>query len=185
MEWVYTNHWNIPLVIERVDTACGCLAPQVEHKQIAPGAKGVLRATLTPGTMRGGVRKTLTVRFVAYAQPVEIMVQTTIPSSVELSCRELAWPVKNSATPGDAQIIDVTSGTETAFVITGLHGVQASQFTIHQKTITPGKHYQLHITPANPYPAVALSAALQIRTNSPDPRDQVLVLLLSQAATHP
>lgn len=183
VEWVYTNHWGIPLVIERVDTDCGCLAPHVEHKQIAPGAKGVLRATVTPGTLRGALHKSLTVRFVAYAEPVQIMVETNIPAAVELSCRELVWPVKSSATSGDAQIINVTSGNKADFAITGLLGVQASQFVISQKTIVHGQHYQILVTPTNP--TADVSAAMQIRTNSPDPRDQVLVVPLRQTPSVP
>jgi hypothetical protein len=185
VEWVYTNHWSIPLLAERIDSSCGCLAAQIDHQQIAPGATGILRATLTPGALRGVLRKSLSVRFVGFSKPVEISVETTIPSSVSLSQQQLRWPSSGSLSSSETQIIDVTSMTDKSFAITGLLGLQESQFTIVQKTITPGKHYQLHITPANPHPAGALSAALQIRTNSPDPRDQVLILLMYQASAHP
>ncbi len=185
VEWTFTNRGNIPLLIERIDTSCGCLAPLIDHKQIAPGASGTIRATLTPGSLRGLLRKSLQVRFVAYDQPVELIAETFIPTSVALSQNELTWTSCESTQASATQIVDVTTGTDASFSITGLVGVHESQFTIIQKTITPEKHYQLHITPSNAKPATSISTALQIRTNSPDPRDQVLVLLLRQSAPQP
>jgi hypothetical protein len=71
VEWSYTNHWNIPLLVELIDSSCGCLAAQIDHQQIAPGVTGVIRATLTTGNQRGDLRRSLFVRFVGFAQSVE------------------------------------------------------------------------------------------------------------------
>lgn len=185
VEWTFTNHGNFPLLIEKIDTSCGCLSPLMDEKQVAPGASGIVRATLTPGTNRGLLRKSLQVRFVGYDQPVELLAETFIPSNVMISHSELIWKPAATSETAATQTVDLTSGTGTSFVITGLVGVQESQFTIVKKIITPEKHYQLHITPATNQPSAALSAALQIRTNSPDPRDQVLIVLLKQSATTP
>jgi hypothetical protein len=187
VEWSYTNHWNIPLLVERIDSSCGCLAAQIDHQQIAPGVTGVIRATLTTGNQRGDLRRSLFVRFVGFAQSVEIIADISIPSSVALSSSQLSWPVAGSSASAssETQIIDLTSTKDSVFSLTGLLGVQESQFSIIQKTVTPGKHYQLHITPVNAHTTAAISTALQIRTNSTDPRDQVLVVLLYQAPVRP
>jgi Protein of unknown function (DUF1573) len=180
VEWSYTNHWNFPLLIERVDTSCGCLTAYPDQQPLAPAATGKLRATLTVGSLRGAFRKNLSVRFVGHALPVEISVEATIPTAVALSTQNLSWSAEDSISTNPTKLIEVTTQTETNFSITGLLGVDESQFTIVQKTILPDRHYQLHVTPAQSHPSVPITSALHIRTNSPDPRDQVLLVVLSQ-----
>lgn len=173
------------MIIEKVDTNCGCLAAQRDRQQIAPGATGFLSATLTPGNHRGLLKKSLFVRFATFPEPVEVLAEIAIPSTVLVSEQQLTWTGAGAAPKPDTRTVDVTSGDGTAFQITGLVGVPETRFSIEQKTITPGQHYQILITPANPSPPEAVSAALQIRTNSPNPRDQVIILFLNQAGKSP
>lgn len=180
VEWTYTNHWNIPLVIERIETSCACLTPQAESLQVAPGATGEIHSSLIPGSYRGLFRKSHHVKFVGFEKSVELTAEVTIPSPVMVSKQELTWTVKDHSSSA-TQIIDVTTGTNAAFKIKELLGVSEAQFRVEKKTIVPEKHYQLHITPAKQVPTSPSSTALQIHTDSPDPRDQVLVIFLTHS----
>lgn len=175
--WNYTNHWEIPLLVERFDQSCGCLSGKVApsgHEAVAPGKSGAIRARFTPSNHRGLLRKSLHVRFVGHEMPVELIVEATIPSTVGLSTRELHW--KPDPKSPSAQTIDITSGTGADFAITGLLGVPESRFTITSETLTENRHYRLSITPVGT-PGDGIDI-LQIRTDSPDPRDRVLAVFL-------
>lgn len=172
--WSYTNHWDFPLAVERFDTSCGCLSGHADHETLQPGQSGKLTAAFAPGQHRGLLRKSLHVKFIGHDKPVELVVEATIPSSVEISTRELTW---NAGEAPEPRAIDVTSGTGKPFTITGLQGVPEALFTITQETIAPGKHYQIRITPQAP--PVEGSQCLQIRTDSADSRDQLLAIFLT------
>jgi len=176
VEWVFTNHWDIPMVIERFDTACGCLSGDWKgeggHEPVAPGASGAVRASFTPGIHRGLLRKSLHVRFVGFDSPVELTVDAIVPSHVELSTRELVWKSNEIST---RQSIEIQSGTGEPFEITSLPGLPEHQFTLTTESITPGTHYRLHITPAD---AATGQHFLQVRTDSPDPRDSLIAVFL-------
>lgn len=177
VEWTYTNLWEIPLMVERIEESCGCLSAQAARKQdspeaVAPGETGKIQASFTAGGHRGLLRKSLHVRFVGHDKPVELVVEATIPSHVELSQRELVWKAGGGL---DEKIIEVKSGTGADFNITGLMGLPKSQFTLTTETLVPLRHYRLLITPVA---AATGQQILQVRTDSPDPRDQVLPVFL-------
>jgi len=175
VEWKYSNLWDFPLVVEKFEQSCGCLSglPESKIKIIESGERGIIRASFTPGANRGLLRKSLHVRFVSHEKPVELVIEATIPSSVELSARELDWI---SGEKPATQSIEVTSGTGADFSITSLPGVSKKQFSITEETLVAQRHYRLHITPVDVSTPGVL--CLQVRTNSADSRDQVLPVFL-------
>lgn len=173
-EWKYTNPYEQPLAIDAISSSCGCLAaPKVEFKPIAKGESSSISATFTPGNHRGILRKSLYVTFAMYEKPIELVVEAHIPSPVELSTQELSWTKENKNQP---QIVDVTSGTAQDFEITGLLGVPESLFSVVKETVTEKRHYRLRITPTGE--PVQNIQVLQVRTDSKDPRDQVIAVFL-------
>ena len=166
-EWTYTNHWDFPLAVEKFDTSCGCLSGQSDQPVLEPGKTGKLRATFSPGLHRGLLRKSLHVRFVGHEKPVELTVEASIPSHVELSSSELVWRPEDRSKP---KSIEITSGTGKPFNIVGTVGLTDSQFTLTTETLAPGTRYRIHITPTA---SAKGQHCLQVRTDSPDPRDQV------------
>lgn len=176
LQWTCVNQGEFPLVVERYEQGCGCLAGAVEEVEIAPGETGAIRAKFTPGPYRGLVRKSLHVRFVGFEKPVELVAEVTIPSTVELSVRDLVWEAGDAS----AKVIEIEAGTKTDFRITGLVGVEESQFKLEQETLIAGRHYRLSLTPQ---PGVSSGhQVLQVRTDSPDRRDQVLAVFLKVEA---
>lgn len=182
VSWEYTNRTDNPMMVERFEESCGCLSGQAAKNQdapeaVAPGATGKIQANFTAGGHRGLLRKSLHVRFVGHDKPVELVVEATIPSHVELSQRELVWKAGESL---EAKTIDITSGTGAAFTITSLPGVPENQFTITRETLVAGTSYRLRIVPTA---AAAGHHCLQIRTDSQDPRDRVNAIFLNVEAT--
>jgi len=183
--WKYTNHWDFPLVIEHISAPCGCLdaitkpATEEELSGVAPGESGEIRAVVTPGNHRGLIRKSVYVRFFGHDDHVELIVEARIPSQVELSQQELTW---TPAEKDESRVIDVTSGTGQDFNITDLLGVSEQLYTIRRELVT-ANHYRLHITPAGTLdPGIQI---LQIRTDSADPRCQLLTVFLRAAESTP
>lgn len=171
-EWSFTNHWNFPLSVERFDTSCGCLSGKADQPTLSPGQSGKLTAAFAPGQYRGLLRKSLHVRFVGHEKPVELIVEATIPAHVELSTQELVW--KSEAKP-EAKFIEIKSGTGKPFTLTGLLGVPENQFTILSETVEEKNHYRVSITPK---PGATGPHCLQVRTDSPDPRDSIQAVFL-------
>ncbi len=176
--WSYTNHWDFPLLIERFDEPCTCLRGKAAAEAVEPGKSGSIRAVFNAGPYRGLVRKSLHVRFVGHEKPVELIAEARIPTSVTLSARDLVWP-KGDA--GTARRVDLKAGTEADFRITALRGLSSDEFTVHTETLAEGRHYRLIVTPGPSAPAAA-TRCLQIRTDSPDPRDRVLALFIRTGA---
>lgn len=46
VKFVYANEGNAPLVLERVETSCGCTSVQLPKKAVKPGKKGVVKVTM-------------------------------------------------------------------------------------------------------------------------------------------
>ena len=173
-EWAYTNPYELPMVVEHVDSSCGCLAAQTaDYNQVTQGKSGKITAEFKPGNHRGTLRKSVHVRFVGYAKPVELVMEAKIPSPVEFSTQELTWTADNS---DESQVVDITTGTAKDFQITDLLGVSDSLFTIKKEIVTEKRHYRLHITPTGK--ASPGIQTLQVRTDSRDPRDQVIAVFL-------
>jgi hypothetical protein len=173
VEWAYTNQLNEPLMVEKFEESCGCLSGELEQQVHKTGESGVIRASFTPGSSRGVIRKSLHVRFVGHEKPVELIVEAKIASPVQLSTQQIIWKSSESST---AKTIDVTTGTETDFSITALFGLPENLFKVTQETITPLRQYRIYITPAAESNGIH---TLQVRTDSKDPRDQIQAVFLS------
>lgn len=191
VSWTYVNHWDFPLLIERFEESCTCLRGRPEVDAVEPGKSKVIRANFSAGSYRGLVRKSLHVRFVGHAESVELVAEIEIPLSVQLSRHDLVWQRAAGDSNPSVQTVDITAGTEVDFRITDLRGVMPSEYAIQTDTLVEGRHYRLTITPAAT--AAIGTRCLQIRTDSPEPRDRVLALFLrteappaaAETSTHP
>lgn len=176
--WTYINRWDFPLAVERFEESCTCLRGKAAGEPVEPGKSGVIRAAFSAGPHRGIVRKSLHVRFVGHDKPVELVAEARIPSSVTLSAHDLVWPADDS----DAELnVDLTAGTDADFRITALRGLAPAEFAVRAETLVEGRHYRLFVSPGPSAPASA-TRCLQIRTDSPDPRDRVLAVFLRTGA---
>jgi len=60
-EFTFKNTGEIPLVITKVSTSCGCTAPDWSKEPIAPGEQGFIKVTFNPKGRSGDFTKSLTV----------------------------------------------------------------------------------------------------------------------------
>lgn len=60
-EFNFTNTGNLPLIIKKVDAACGCTVPEWPKEAIAPGEKGVIKVEFNPFNKPGPFNKSLSV----------------------------------------------------------------------------------------------------------------------------
>ncbi len=173
-EWAFTNPHELPMVVEGIESDCGCLVPKVDSSvQVAKGKSGTIVAEFSPGARNGFLRKTLTVRFVGYDSPIKLIFEAKIPAPVEVSSMELTWTAKD---PKQVQTLEVTTGTSSDFQITELAGVPERLFTIKRETVEEKRHYRLQITPTD---KVGQGVQyLQIHTDSEDPNCQILEVYL-------
>lgn len=181
VSWTYTNRWDFPLVVERIEESCGCLSAGIANdadamQEVAPGASGKIEARFTAGGHRGLLRKSIHVRFVGHYKPVELVAEATIPSHVEISGQDLAWEAADAGLP---KTVTLTSGAGEGFVITALQGLPADQFTLSQETSGNGTRHEICITPSGSASGMHI---LQIHTDSPDPRDRVKAVFLRLVA---
>ncbi len=58
-EFVFVNDGDAPLVVERVETTCGCTAALVTEKRIAPGKEGRIKTTFDTRGYAGRLAKYL------------------------------------------------------------------------------------------------------------------------------
>ena len=173
-EWTYTNPYELPLVVEKVDSDCGCLEVEVDSKkQVKKGESGKIVAGFAPGARQGLQRILLKVHFVGYHKPVELIFMAKIPAPVEVSVQELKWTAQNRE---QTQTVDVTTGTSEDFKMMELNGLPKGIFTIKTETVKKMRHYRLYITPTGKAkPGIQY---LQICTDSREPIFQVLEVYL-------
>lgn len=56
-EFVFANEGDAPLVVERVETTCGCTAALISEKKIAPGRQGRIKTTFDTRGYAGRLAK--------------------------------------------------------------------------------------------------------------------------------
>lgn len=59
--FTFKNVGNSPLIIQRVQAACGCTVPEYPKEPIMPGAEGKIKVTYTTTGNIGAFNKSLTV----------------------------------------------------------------------------------------------------------------------------
>lgn len=60
-EFKFTNIGDAPLVVNRVQSSCGCTTPDWSKEPIAPGGSGLIKATYSPKGRPGFFNKNITV----------------------------------------------------------------------------------------------------------------------------
>src|SRR3989339_26527 len=155
-----TNTGDADLVIGKIDRSCGCTAPEMAKKQLAPGEKGALKITFDSEKFFGNVHKTVTVYSNDPQKPYAVVAFTADikrvwsynPTYIKFSCekdgkttqeKEIAFTVTNDHQSPLTEINVVTDLKELVFSkrcpVTGLT-LQANQtfdFSIEPKITAP------------------------------------------------
>jgi len=79
-EFVFENQGDAPLVIEKVETSCGCTAALLSEKNIEPGKKGKIKSTFDSQGYAGRVTKYI---FVESNDPAAPRVELSVSVDVQ------------------------------------------------------------------------------------------------------
>ncbi len=80
-EFVFENQGDAPLVIEKVETSCGCTAALLSEKKIEPGKKGKVKATFDTQAYGGRVTKYI---FIDSNDPDNPRVELTVSVDIQV-----------------------------------------------------------------------------------------------------
>jgi hypothetical protein len=58
----FTNTGSTPLIIQNVETSCGCTTPEWTKQPVLPGAKGFIKVSFNPEGRSGQIDKTITIK---------------------------------------------------------------------------------------------------------------------------
>jgi hypothetical protein len=80
----FTNTGSTPLIIQNVETSCGCTTPEYTKQPVLPGAKGFVKVAFNPEGRSGQFEKTITIKSNA-SKPTEILKisGTIIPKAIQ------------------------------------------------------------------------------------------------------
>jgi len=160
----FTNTGDIPLVVEEFVQSCGCMKGEWDGIPVQPGATGKINAKLLTKGLRGKVRKSLHVKFIA-SGAVELTGEVEIPEALLYSERTLHWTVSESPQPKQ---VDIIIQSKTPLRVLSVSNNDPT-FSCELKTIEAGQRYQIVITPQET--KTARVCVMQVRTDSKDPRD--------------
>ncbi len=74
-EFTFTNTGDAPLVLSRVTASCGCTTPEYSKEPIAPGKKGVIKATYGAKGRPGMFTKTISVYTNVQEAPITLTIK--------------------------------------------------------------------------------------------------------------
>ncbi len=158
----FTNSSVKPVTILRVDSSCDCLEATPSAKVIAPGASGRINARFSLADRYGQLRRTILITTDESASPVALTVQLDVPEAVALTPRSLEWKLAGENTE---QAVEITVAPEVSLIITEVKGT-SDAFVTRLETVSPGKHYRLHVSPRSTQSAA--SAAFRLYAKSAD-----------------
>lgn len=78
--FAFSNSGNVPLIVEKVSSSCGCTAALASAKTLAPGESGEIRASFDSTRFRGAISKTV---YLYTNDPAQPMVQLHVKGKVQ------------------------------------------------------------------------------------------------------
>lgn len=158
----YQNVGDKVVHIGDVQTSCGCTVATLEKKDVEPGEKGEIKATLKIGDRMGVQQKTIRVQTDETVNPVTVLtLKAVVPQLLEISPRFVRWEPGEPLEPKTILVkvgqeypvtkLDVTSsnpGMETAVE----KGDTPKEFKINVKPKEAGKPFTATLTIKPDYP---------------------------------
>ncbi len=120
--YLLKNEGTAPLIIERVQSTCGCTVAKVDDRNIAPGASVTLHASFDSKRRVGKISKYITVKTndpqtpitqLSFQAVVEALYQVKPPSGISIVNKRRGDPIRNpvrilAGKPGaDVEILEV------------------------------------------------------------------------------
>lgn len=159
--FVFHNKGTKPVQVTKIDSACSCLSASLDKAVYQPGEKGVGKAEFRISSFTGRHEKTVHILTDDPAQPEWVVkFAIEVPEVVKIEPKTLQWWVGD---PADTKTTRVTITGDVPMKVTQVTSTR-DQITWTVKEITPGKEYEVTVTPKTT--GEVLLGALKIETDS-------------------
>lgn len=161
-KYQFANTGNCPVTILGVQPSCGCTTVQLTKKEYAPGESGELAARFDIAGRTGRQEKSIVVLTKdTINQPIILRLLVTIPEAVKIEPEVVFWRVGDEPEP---KVIRVRVAEDFPTKIVSIKS-NSSEMRVDLKEVTPGKEFEVTVTPQNPGQPAA--ATLIIQTDYP------------------
>lgn len=141
----FVNDGNKPVRIESVQTDCTCLKAEAPEGEIPPGGRGVVSAEFVVGSLRGTVKKHLSVqvRDGKVMRRIRLDAVLVVPEVVRVEPRTLSWTLGGELAEQSFRVR--MSGPDKVRLLK----VVASRpnFVFRVETLAAGREYLVHAKP--------------------------------------
>ena len=166
-EFVFHNKGTKPVKVLKIDSACSCLSASLDKAVYQPGEKGVGKADFKVSSFTGRQEKSVHVQTDDPAQSEWVITfALDIPEIIKIEPKTLQWWLGDPAEP---KITRVTMTGSEPMKITKITSTR-EQVQFSFKEITPGKEYEVTVTPNST--SEIMLGALKIETDSKIPKYQ-------------
>jgi hypothetical protein len=160
-EFPFKNVGDYPITIKKIETSCSCTTAKIDGKTFKPGESGEVVATFTIGKHDGQVvEKYIYVTTDDAKHPApKLTLQTNVPKLFEISRIFTYWSPGEATTP---KTVDIKVVAKDPIKLTSVKP-ESDKLSAELKEITPGREYQVTITPADT--SHALTQRIDVITN--------------------
>lgn len=152
----FRNTGAQPVSIRAVQTNCDCLAAGADKPVYQPGEAGMIMARFTVGDRYGLYQRAVTVvSDDGGLQKLSVAIEVAEPATVEP--RQLEWSI---GAPASDQIVEVNVADGVRIEFTEIFAT-TDAFAYRVETVTPARHYRLHIAPKRT--DVVANAAIRLK----------------------
>lgn len=139
----FTNVSRETVKLGGIRSTCDCTSAGYKGgvKELAPGAQGVVEATMKTGAFSGTVDKELYVK--ADGKQYKLVIRAVIPAIVTLTPKKLEWKVGEDPSP---KTIKVTLDPRFPMKLTEV-SLTGKDFDYEPVTVRAGREYKVIITP--------------------------------------
>ncbi len=165
-DFVYTNTGNATLVLSDVRPGCGCTTAGTWDREIAPGGTGRIPIQFNGGSFSGNISKTVTVTCNDPANPtVMLQLKANIWTPVTFTPASLYFALSDETAVAETKVVKIVSNLDEPLTLSD-PVVTNRSFTAVLKPLTPGREYELHVTPVLPLPGSQTTASFMMKTTS-------------------
>ena len=168
-EFHFTNNGKEPITIDTIKTSCHCTVGTVSKNIFAPGESGDLHVEFTPGEQVGSQTKKISVFMAGNPKPDALTIHADLPTWLEIDPVVVNWEIGEKPTPKTIHL-KVPEGMPN---LTKIQFDGDPRVAVEQKVITPGRAYDLIITPKKTSDRnlimITLTCTFDLKTDSSNP----------------
>lgn len=163
-EFVFTNTWNHPLLVQSTDHSCSCVEMERTSTNIPPGKTGAVRVRFYTAGARGQVNEKLTLRF-AGSDPSELSFGVTalVQSPVEATPDFVVLKPNPAAHTNVFTYVQITNHQVAEVLLTNVSS-STPRFVAQLETLLPGRSFRLRIEAIPPFNSGNTFGVLKINT---------------------